>query len=190
MDEAPGVRIVRIVLIVLAVLLLISIVIWIFRPKTPDPIDTVSNEPVQYSAVRYVQEGEITAPENHNTIVITVTATSRRIEVYRGYDVGPKRSDTFPNNQASYDQFYAGLTSSGFFFEREDKNNLDRMGYCPLGIRYDYLAGNDIAIPDYDTWGASCNSKAGTFAGKSGTVKSLFTKQIPEYSKFVQGVNL
>lgn len=190
MDDAPGVRIVRIILIVLAVILLISLIIWIFRPRTPDPVDEIVSAPQQYSAVRYVQEGEITAPEEHNTIVITVTSTSRRIEVYRGYDVGPKRSDTFPNNQASYDKFYAGLKSSGFFESRENTNDLDREGFCPLGKRFDYQAGTDIAIPEYDVWGASCSARAGTFAGKASTVKRLFTNQIPEYSTFIKGVRL
>ena len=190
MDEAPGVRIVRIILVILAVILFISLIIWIFRPNTPDPTEDLNTGPVQFSTVRYVQEGEITAPENHYSIVITVSSTSRRIEVYRGYDVGPKRSDTFTNNQASYDALYAGLTTSGFFNEREDSNNLDRQGYCPLGIRYDYEAGDDIAIPTYSTWGASCSSRAGTFAGKASTVKRLFTNQIPEYREFIKGVRL
>lgn len=192
MDEAPGVRIVRIILIVVFIILLVSFVIWLFRPKnvTPPPTVEAPKESVKYSAVRYVQEGEITAPENHNTIVITVTNSSRRIEVYRGYDTGPKRSESYPNNQESYDKFYSALVSSGYFSERENKNDLDREGYCPLGIRYDYVAGNDIAYPDYETWGASCSSKAGTYAGKSSTVRTLFKNQIPEYRDITKGVSL
>lgn len=191
MEEAPGVKIIRIILIILAIILFVSFIIWIFRPRTPDAVEeTVPTAPVQYSAVRFVQEGKIVAPENHNSIVITITSTSRRIEVYRGYDVGPKRSESFPNNQASYDSFYSALKSSGYFESRDNRNNLDRNGYCPLGTRFDYQAGNDIAIPTQNTWGASCSAQAGTFAGRAGTVRSLFTRQIPEYNKFIQGVTL
>lgn len=191
MEESPSVKIIRIILIILAIILFVSFVIWIFRPRTPDTVEeTVAPATVQYPAVRFVQEGRIVAPEDHNSIVITITSSSRRIEVYRGYDVGPKRSESFPNNQASYDRFYASLKSSGFFASRDNRNNLDRNGFCPLGTRFDYQAGNDISTPTQNTWGASCGGQSGTFAGKAGTVRTLFIRQIPEYNKFIQGVTL
>ena len=192
--DSPGVKIIKIVLIFLAIAFFILLIIWIFRPGSPDSVteETATEEvvPDQYGTVRYVQEGEITAPEEHNTIVITISNNSRRIEVFRGYNTGPKRSESFANSDASYDAFYAAIKASGFFNEREASGNYSRDGYCPLGVRYDYQAGTDINMPNYNTWSASCSSKAGSFAGSKGTVKTLFKKQIPEYSNITKGVKL
>lgn len=192
--DSPGVKIIKIILIFLAIAFFILLIIWLFRPSNPDSVteETATEEvvPEQYSTVRYVQEGEITAPEEHSTIVITISGNSRRIEVFRGYNTGPKRSESLANNNASYDAFYAAIKASGFFNERNANEAYGRDGYCPLGIRYDYQAGTDINMPSYDTWSASCSSKAGTFAGSKGTVKTLFKNQIPEYSTITKGVKL
>ena len=188
------IRIIRIVLVILAVVLLIWFVIWLFSPKgteTPEtqPADTSAQQEV-YAAVRYVQDGEITAPPNHYSIAITVTAASARIDVYNGYDVGPVKSESYVNNQASYDAFYNALINEGFFATRDDPTGADRNSYCPLGIRYSYQAGNDIANPSLNSWSASCSIRAGTFDGNKTNVKTLFKNQIPDYSTITKGVTL
>lgn len=194
MEQSTIIRIIRIVLIIVVLGLLIWFIIWLFSPKqsTPPPetpADT-SAQQEQYDTVRYVQDGEITAPETHYSIVITVSATSRRIEIYQGYNSAPLRSESYTNSSASYDAYYAALKNVGFFAVRDDPNNTDRTSYCPLGIRYSYLAGNDISDPELNSWSASCSAKAGTFAGNKADVKTLFKKQIPDYTNFVKGITL
>lgn len=194
MEQTTVIRIIRIVLIILVLGLLIWFIIWLFSPKqSTSPQDTptdTSAQQEQYDTVRYVQDGEITAPETHYSIVITVSATSRRIEVYQGYNAAPLRSESYTNSSASYDAYYAALKNVGFFAVREDPNNTDRTSYCPLGIRYSYIAGNDISNPSLNSWSASCSARAGTFAGSKGDVKTLFKNQIPDYSTITKGIAL
>lgn len=192
--EPTIIRIIRIALVLLALVLFIWFIVWLFSPKNTNdeatqPVDTPAQQE-QLAAVRYVQDGEITAPEKHYSIAITITATSRHIDVYNGYDVGPTRSESYPNNQASYDAYYAALVNVGFFSTKENLTGADRNSYCPLGIRYSYQAGNDIAYPTVDSWSASCSAKAGTFAGSKTDVKTLFKKQIPDYTEITKGVTL
>lgn len=192
--EQTVIRIIRIVLVILALVLFIWFIIWLFSPKgvdTPEP--TAPEAPAQqevFGTVRYVQDGEITAPEEHYSIAITVTNNSRVITVYNGYNMGAIRTKNYANNQASYDAFYAALKNEGYFNSRDNVNNLDRTSYCPLGIRYSYQAGNDISQPTQNTWSASCSAKAGTFAGNKANVKTLFKNQIPDYTEVTKGITL
>jgi hypothetical protein len=192
--EPQVIRIIRIILVLLALALLIWFIIWLFSPKGSDTADTpVVEAPAQqevFTTVRYVQDGEITAPEEHYSITISVTNNSRTINVYNGYNTGPIRTKSYANSQASYDAFYGALKNEGYFTSRDNINNLDRTSYCPLGIRYSYQAGNDIAAPNQDTWSASCTAKAGTFAGNKANVKTLFKNQIPDYSEVTKGITL
>jgi hypothetical protein len=192
--EQTVIRIIRILLVLLALALFIWFIVWLFSPKGVDTTEPVVTEaPAQqevFGTVRYVQDGEITAPEEHYSIVITVTNNSRVITVYNGYNMGAIRTKSYANNQASYDAFYAALKNEGYFNSRDNLNNLDRTSYCPLGIRYSYQAGNDIAAPTQDTWSASCSAKAGTFAGNKANVKTLFKNQIPDYSDVTKGITL
>ena len=192
--EQTVIRIIRIVLVVLALALFIWFIIWLFSPKgsnTPEtPTVTAPAQVETFGTVRYVQDGEITAPEEHYTIAITITNNSRTATVYNGYNTGAIRTKSYANNQASYDAFYAALKNEGYFNSRDNLNNLDRTSYCPLGIRYSYQAGNDIAAPKQDTWSASCSAKAGTFAGNKANVKTLFKNQIPDYSEVTKGITL
>ncbi len=194
MEQSTIIRIIRIVLIVIVLGLFIWFVMWLFSPKQSDepqePTPDATAQQEQLETVKYVQDGEITGPEEHYSVVIIVNATSRRIEIYQGYNTAPLRSESYTNSPASYDAFYAAIKNVGFFAVREDPNNTDRTSFCPLGIRYSYVAGNDITNPSLNSWSASCSAKAGTFAGNKGDVKTLFTNQIPEYSTFIKGVTL
>lgn len=187
------IQIIRIVLAVLAIIFFIWLIIWIFRPDAPtEEVATETNTTQQenFAVVRFQQIGSIVSPEDHYQIDITISDVSRRIDIYQGYNFTLIKSESFNNTQASYDAFYAGLQSIGFFNTREDKNNYDRDGYCPLGTRYTYQAGIDIAVPDFDAWSASCSARAGTFAGNKSQTKTMFKEQIPDYSTFVKDVRL
>jgi hypothetical protein len=194
MEQTTIIRIIRIVLIVIVLGLFIWFVIWLFSPKQSsapeEPAAETTTQQEQFDNVRFVQDGEITAPEQHYTIAITINATSRRIDIYQGYNTASIRSESYTNSSASYDALYAALNNVGFFSTRDDPNNLDRTSYCPLGIRYSYQAGSDIANPSLNSWSASCSAKAGTFAGNKSDVKTLFKNQIPDYSTFTKDITL
>ena len=195
MSESLIIRIIRIVLLLVILAGIVWFVIWIFSPKRPStsnetpPSSEVVEQP-NYTNVQYVQEGEVTAPEDHYSIVITINNTSRTIAIYNAYQPVAITTQSFANSQVSYDSLYAALVSSGFFAKKDNKDNYDRAGYCPLGIKYDYKAGNDINFPDFSSWSASCSIKAGTFNGNKSDVKKLFTNQIPDYKTITEDVTL
>lgn len=195
MEQSTIIRIIRIALILLVLGLFIWFIMWLFSPKESEepapeqPVDT-SAQVEQFATVRYVQDGQITAPEQHYSIIVTVNAFSRRLEVVQGYNASVIRSQNYENTTASYDAFYAAIKNVGFFVEREDTSGSDRTSVCPLGVRYSYLAGSDISNPTLNTWGASCGAKIGTFGGNAGQVKTLFKDQIPDYSTLTKDISL
>ncbi|MBP9820766.1 hypothetical protein KBC85_01350 [Candidatus Saccharibacteria bacterium] len=197
--EYRTIRTIRIILVIVFIFLAILLIVWLFRPKPKEDQNssqqqTQQEEQVQQeqqlNTVRYIQRGNITAPEEHYRIEITISASARRVDVFKGYDKPAERSEVLTNTQASYDQFYAGLKTTGFFNTREPDVVVDAEGACPLGIQYWFVGGKDIAVPSLKSWTVSCSSKQGTFAGNRSTVHTMFTNQIPTYSKFVQGVSL
>ena len=175
--------------------LFIWFILWLFSPgKEPDvpteqPIDTPT-QVEQFDAVRYVQDGQITAQEQHYSVQITIDSGSRRIDVMQGYNGNIIRSQSYSNTIASYDAFYAAINNVGFFVKRENANGADRVGVCPFGIRYSYQAGSPISELSLDTWGSSCGTKTGTFGGNASQVKTLFKEQIPDYSTITKDISL
>jgi hypothetical protein len=138
------------------------------------------------SSVRFVMDGPIEAPEQHETTTITISATQSVLEVVKGYSQAPVLSQAFPNNQASYNAFLDALSSAGFTNVKESTTT-NRGGACPLGNRYSYQILLSGALKQ-DTWSASCGAKQGTFGGSVSTTQQLFRLQIPSYSKLVSSV--
>ena len=197
--EYRTIRTIRIILVIVFIILAILLIVWLFRPKPKEDQNSSqqqtqqeeqAQQEQQLNTVRYIQRGNITAPEEHYRIEVTISASARRVDVFKGYDKPAERSEVLTNTQASYDQFYAGLKTTGFFNTREPDVIVDAEGACPLGIQYWFVGGKDIAVPSLKSWTVSCSSKQGTFAGNRSTVHTMFTNQIPTYSKFVQGVSL
>lgn len=197
--EYRTIRTIRIILVIVFIFLAILLIVWLFRPKPKEDQNSSqqqtqqeeqAQQEQQLNTVRYIQRGNITAPEEHYRIEVTISASARRVDVFKGYDKPAERSEVLTNTQASYDQFYAGLKTTGFFNTREPDVVVDAEGACPLGIQYWFVGGKDIAVPSLKSWTVSCSSKQGTFAGNRSTVHTMFTNQIPTYSKFVQGVSL
>lgn len=198
--EYRTIRTIRIILVIVFIFLVILLIVWLFRPKPKDNQNSSQQQQVQQeeqtqaqqqlSTVRYIQRGNITAPEEHYRIEITISASARRVDIFRGYDKPAERSEVLTNTQASYDQFYAGLKTTGFFNTRKPDIVTEAEGACPLGIQYWFVGGKDIAVPSLKSWSVSCSSKQGTFAGSISAVQTMFTNQIPDYNKFVQDVRL
>ena len=198
--EYRTIRTIRIILVIVFIFLVILLIVWLFRPKPNEDQSSSQQQQVQQeeqaqaqqqlSTVRYIQRGNITAPEEHYRIEVTISASSRRVDIFKGYDKPAESSEVLTNTQASYDQFYAGLKTTGFFNTREPDQVVDAEGACPLGIQYWFVGGQDIAVPSLKSWSVSCSSKQGTFAGNRSTVHTMFTNQIPTYNTFVSKVSL
>lgn len=185
-------RILR-VLIYIFVGLLCLLVLWVgFQgikgvlnpaPTTDVPQAINLNDSVNKGAqLQYVIDGPIVAPENHTQITITISPTSRVVNVVQGYNVAPIKSQTFANNQASYDAFASAINNSGFTLVKEPQSDASRTGSCSLGNKFSYqvVSGGSLA---QDSWNNSCNTKQGTFAGNTSLVSQLFQSQIPNYGE-------
>lgn len=138
------------------------------------------------SEVSLTTQGKVVGDEDFRSIRVKVTQYNRTVEVLKGYDNTVDKTQQFTNTRAAYDTFLHSLANLGFTKSRK-ANYADERGVCPTGNRFIYLLqedGNDV----HRSWSASCGN-VGSFAGAS-QVRQLFQSQIPEYSKFVQGVQL
>ncbi|MDB5185649.1 MAG: exported protein of unknown function [Candidatus Saccharibacteria bacterium] len=133
------------------------------------------------------QQGKVTAQEKRYSVHMTVSRTERVIEVLQGYDQTVLRRETFSNNESAYSTFIIALDQTGFSREKPSIIK-DERGACPLGQRYIYEL-NDGTSQVLRLWNTSCNTKEGTFGGKS-TVRQLFQEQFPNYGDITRGITL
>lgn len=177
---------------VLAALLLVIVGILFFVRGGDEPAQQVKTQVLTdyaggNSRVVFTTYGRLVGEDERRSVRVTVTPVERRIEVLGGYNENVIKTETFQNNQAAYENFLSALQRSGFTSKRSSSIE-DPRGVCPSGRRFEYRLvsdGNDVS----NLWSNSCD-KAGTFAGASTPVRTLFEAQIPEYSKQIQGVRL
>lgn len=191
------VRVLRWFLVVFCVFLILAIIILaIFRPS-PSVDTTKPNEQTPQSMsqlyansqMRFIQTGQVTAPENHFQVNINIDSTSRTMYIYNGYGVEPKTTKSYANNQESFNAFLGALEGAGFNRSKGQNRNISFDTFCTLGIRFNYQIFQDQNLVQ-NTWNSSCNPKEGTFAGTSNLVRQLFIQQIPDYNSLMNGVRL
>jgi len=138
--------------------------------------------------VRYTIDGVTNADQIHNKIRITVSQDTILYEQIQGYEGKLINSKTYPNNSQSYGTFLRSLDLAGFDNGKDEFDD-DERGYCATGKRYVYeaLDGGDTLIR---WWGTSCSKAIGSFEGNSSNVRTLFQRQVPDYSKLSSGVRL
>lgn len=192
-------KVIRWVLVALGVMLLLAVVVLIFtRPSSQSNngnSGSEQNKPLnlqdyrETGSMRLVQNGRVTAPENHFRVVITVTNSSRTIDIYNGYDTPPSSTQSYANNQTSFDAFLGALQGNGFTNAQPIPSGISYETYCTAGVRYSYqiLTGDSTKM---DNWNSSCNPKNGSFAGSSAQVQQLFRLQIPDYNQLTSRVRL
>lgn len=140
------------------------------------------------NSVTYTTYGRVVGEETRRAIRVTITNSERRVDVLQGYDENVIKSQTTANKQSAYEAFLIALQSAQF--DLYDKNNkTDDRSQCTTGQRYVY----EVRYSDNSSirsWSTACSVKIGSFQGNKGQVQTLFHAQIPDYSKFVSGVNL
>jgi hypothetical protein len=138
--------------------------------------------------VSYTVFGPVVGEEDRRAIRITISANERRAEVLNGYYEIVSKSQTTANNQAAFDALLLALKGAGF--DQYDKaNKTIENTVCTTGRHFSYQAnfsGNDVL----SSWSTSCSSKQGNFQGNRATVQTLMQAQIPNYTKFAEGVKL
>lgn len=177
------------------ILLLILVAVFVFN-RDDGPANPADNAPKvtklsdyadKDSSVELTTIGRLVGDEEHRSVRITVSANERRLEVLSGYNQDVLYSQTYPNTQAAYEVFLSGLAGMGFINAKKT-DVTDQFSVCVTGQHYTYkvLEGGEEKS---NLWSVSCN-KTGSFNGRAGTIRDLFQRQIPEYSKQVQGVKL
>ena len=139
------------------------------------------------SRVEFIQNGSIVSNEKRRTLKISVTQSERVAEVLEGYNESVIKRQTFGNNADSYYVFMNALDHAGF--TRQKKTDISNpVGYCASGLTYYYILHNGDEEPS-SLWNSSCAPLAGNLGNSGTVVRRLFTDQIPDYSKFIQGVD-
>jgi hypothetical protein len=176
----------------LAVGLIIVVIILIIRGLTSGPhaagpldLNSYSNSDVK---MQLTIDNHVSASATHNDVIITVGADQTTLLVTKGYQGEIVRMQTYPMNESAYAVFLHALTLNGFNLGNNDRALSDERGQCALHDRfiYEVLDGNGNDLERY--WHTSCGT--GTFKGAPTAIQSLFTLQVPDYNKLVQGIQL
>lgn len=161
------------------------------KDSTPPATADKGLELVDYasrdSKVVFTIEGPIINQIEHRSIRITADSLQTKLEVIQGYNGNVIQTNTFPNTEASYKAFLQAISRQGFASERKTRID-DPRSACPLSQRY-YYELYDNGERKFSLWSATCASN-GSSRARSGTVRTLFEKQIPDYNRLVQDVRL
>lgn len=192
--------IVGVLLIIIAIMLIVlgfRAIANVFSNDDPEPVKQTSSSkkvdllaaPGGNKAVQYTVRGPIVGNEQHQSIRITINRDDRRIEVLEGYNDNVIKSQTTKNTQEAYQAFIEAIYGAGFTNEVNGKDRGVEGQVCPLGRNFSFEVDPGRSGSFY-SWSTSCSNKFGTFAGKRGTIDTLFRQQIPGYNNFVSGVRV
>lgn len=194
MRRGQPTRLGSVLLIIAIVAIVLSAVLWATRTlfnndSTDESVELnagqqLLNEPTDQTAVRMSVRGPIVASEQHYSIVITISQSSRSITTYRGYEGEIIETKTLPNTAAAFNDLLAALNRAGYMEENASITQ-DPEGICAVGqlIQFEVLDGDKSAKK---LWTTSCAKLEGTFAGRDINVEALFQNQIPESRAIIQ----
>lgn len=163
----------------LALLLIILLFTGGHKTITPSKVKSLPYYANTSAQVKMIVDGPIVAPQNHNSVVITVSQYNATIDLIQGYDGNVISTRSYPNTENSFKNFLYALYYAGFSQSISSPYPSD-IGLCSTGERYDlYLILNGNTLEH--SWITSCNSYPKTFNGNLDLNVSLFNDQIPDY---------
>ncbi len=188
-------RISRIIWATVGVILIIVLLIWIFSgsPKKPqtsrtNPLKSLPDYADTNSEVSLTNDGIVNGDDIHRSIRITVSNSTRVLDVIQGYSDNVIDEHTFSNTSDAYSVFLKAINNYGFSTKiPKTKVSDDSSGQCPLGFRYIYNLSQDGGNL-FTAWSSTCGT--GNSNGNSSNLLTLFQNQITDYDKLVQHVNL
>lgn len=140
-------------------------------------------EPSDNTTIQMAVRGPIVAKEQHYDIVLKVTANSRSLVIYQGYDrqTEIKRLD-LDNSDSAFRKLLLALNQAGFT-RRQTKPQARDDGLCATGqlIEYSLSQGDDVKL---NSWITTCQG-TGDFTGNSAQVNQLLLGQIPDADKAI-----
>jgi hypothetical protein len=174
-------------IIALVILVFVLVVKGLTGHKAPTTQASLIDYANTSTVVRWTIEGPVLANQNYNEVRITVGRDATTIEVVQGYQDQVVSAKTYPNNADAYGVFLRALQLQAFTKGDDSPNKADERGYCPTGDRfvYEVISG---AADQQRYWLGSCG--VGTFKGNAGAIRTLFARQVPDYSTIVGGLSL
>ncbi len=174
-----------VVVIVVLVRSLVSAPNQTTTPVTPVGLTSYANTA---TTVQLTIDSPVVAPEKHHDIIINVGNGQSIFTLTQGYQGQVVRTQSYPMDNEAYAVFLRALKANGFDHGNADPSLKDERGQCALGDRYIYQiidpSGNSIQR----FWYTSCGN--GTFNGSPSAIRRLFSTQIPDYFKLIQGIQL
>lgn len=171
----------------LIVLLIIMLFSGSERPQAPSEKPLSSYASTNALAILTL-DGPINAPDNHDTVRITVGRDQVTYEQIKGYDNDVVKEKTFSNSENSFEVFLSALARSGFRDGSADPNLRNEKGACPTGSRYIYeLIEDGRQIQRY--WSSTCDMPH-SFQGQPELVQTIFREQIPGFDDLVQDLSI
>ena len=193
MRRGQPTRLGSVLLIIAIVAIVLSAVLWATRTlfsndSTDEPVELnagqqLLNEPTDQTAVRMSVRGPIVASEQHYSIVITISQSSRSITTYRGYEGEVIETKTLPNTAAAFSDLLSALNRASYMEENTSVTQ-DPAGICAVGqlIQFEMLSGTESVKK---LWTTSCRNLEGTFNGLESNVERLLIGQIPEAQSII-----
>lgn len=187
-----------IILVVIIVAAVIGGIVWVSRnffsgENQKSAEENISagqkllNKPTAGTGVRMSVRGPITAQEDHYSIALTISQTSRGLTIWRGYDGTKMTEENLANSAASFTDFALALNRAKFMTKVENVENPDG-GICAVGQLiqfeiFEYVKNNSGETTEKSAeklWTTSCNDITGNFGGLAPNTINLFLDQIPD----------
>ena len=175
-------------LIVIGLIVLVFVLFLTGGSSTPK---TTANSLTRFANTSTVMkltiDGPITADLTHRSVAITIGESDATIDIIQGYQDTVINHASYVNNPTAYKNFLRALDLANFTKTRKTSITSET-GVCATGDRniYEIIDG---ATDLQRTWNTTC-SGFGTFGGSPIPVINLFEKQIPDFSKLTENVNL
>jgi hypothetical protein len=135
------------------------------------------------TTVELTVEGPVNADQLHQGYDIVIGRDANTMTVTSGYQDHVTQTKTYGNNSDAYADFLRALQLQNFTKGDPDAAKADDRGVCPNGSRYTFeIHNSDQTVQRY--WTTSCGG--GTFKGNSPVIRTLFQKQIPDFSKLTE----
>ena len=140
------------------------------------------------STVSYTVDGPVVASSLHKSYKVEVSSSVVTMRVYSDFGQRVIAERSYINNETAYSNFVFSLErakATARFEGTDEEDDKADQGVCPKGYRYILEIGDDIR-----RWTTSCDRTLGTAAGQMTTIRSLFNKQIPDYTSLIKGTGL
>lgn len=201
MDRSGLQRVIPIILILIIVVVAVAALISLGRAmfsggggqQSPLPVNSGKQALTNTTAdrsVRMTVRGPIVAQENFHSYTITIAPSKRNMTTYTGYIGQQVDNEALDNNVQAYTQFVNALSRAKLMDGTPlsgDANSTQ--GVCATGLLYEFevLQGDNSV---QKLWTATCKGSAGSLDANLGQVTSLFQRQIPDFRKLADKVNL